>query len=178
MDGERDEGTLPHEEGLEVVITTKKKKSLSAIALHRKLGPKALQQLKEKVHIYANDHTFKETAKRFGVHHSTVSGWVKSHVREKEKKTLAMVAAVASPLPQLLSRRGVGVVASGERRRAADERFIDWLRRCRLEERGAAQEEVCVEGVRSKVREVIQQEVGGAEEMERRCKWFLLWSKR
>ena len=23
------------------------------------------------------DHTFKETAKKFGIHHSTVSGWVK-----------------------------------------------------------------------------------------------------
>ena len=26
---------------------------------------------------FAVDHTFKETAKRFGIHHSTVSGWVK-----------------------------------------------------------------------------------------------------
>ena len=28
------------------------------------------------------DHTFKETAKKFGIHHSTVSGWVK----ESEKR--------------------------------------------------------------------------------------------
>ena len=26
---------------------------------------------------FAVDHTFKETAKKFGIHHSTVSGWVK-----------------------------------------------------------------------------------------------------
>jgi hypothetical protein len=30
------------------------------------------------------DHTFKETAKRFGIHHSTVSGWVKES--EKQDK--------------------------------------------------------------------------------------------
>ena len=30
------------------------------------------------------DHTFKETAKKFGIHHSTVSGWVKES--EKQDK--------------------------------------------------------------------------------------------
>ena len=33
---------------------------------------------------YAVDHTFKETAKKFGIHHSTVSGWVKES--EKQDK--------------------------------------------------------------------------------------------
>jgi transposase len=33
---------------------------------------------------FAVDHTFKETAKRFGIHHSTVSGWVKES--EKQDK--------------------------------------------------------------------------------------------
>ena len=34
-------------------------------------------RFKEEVRKYAVDHTFKETAKKFGIHHSTVSGWVK-----------------------------------------------------------------------------------------------------
>jgi len=37
--------------------------------------------LKEEVRKYALDHTFKETAKKFGIHHSTVSGWVKARER-------------------------------------------------------------------------------------------------
>ena len=39
--------------------------------------PKFQFRFKEEVRKFAVDHTFKETAKRFGIHHSTVSGWVK-----------------------------------------------------------------------------------------------------
>ena len=43
-----------------------------------------LIRFKEEVRKYAVDHTFKETAKKFGIHHSTVSGWVKES--EKQDK--------------------------------------------------------------------------------------------
>ena len=55
-----------------------KKKRLSVIAQHRRLGEESLGRLKEEVRRFAVDHTFKETAKKFGIHHSTVSGWVKA----------------------------------------------------------------------------------------------------
>jgi len=41
-------------------------------------GEESLCRLKEEVRRFAVDHTFKETAKKFGIHHSTVSGWVKA----------------------------------------------------------------------------------------------------
>ncbi len=56
-------------------------KKLTVIARHRRLGEESLSKLKDEVRKYAVDHTFKETAKKFGIHHSTVSGWVKA--REK-----------------------------------------------------------------------------------------------
>ncbi|XP_059087129.1 uncharacterized protein LOC131883631 [Tigriopus californicus] len=57
---------------------TQEPRGTSVIAHHRSLGPKFLNQLKERVREYARTHTYKETAKKFGVHHSTVSGWVKT----------------------------------------------------------------------------------------------------
>ena len=57
------------------------KKKLTVIAKHRRLGEESLSRLKEEVRKYALDHTFKETAKKFGIHHSTVSGWVKARER-------------------------------------------------------------------------------------------------
>ena len=56
-------------------------KKLTVIAKHRRLGEESLSRLKEDVRKYALDHTFKETAKKFGIHHSTVSGWVKARER-------------------------------------------------------------------------------------------------
>ena len=56
-------------------------KKLTVIAKHRRLGEESLSKLKEEVRKYALDHTFKETAKKFGIHHSTVSGWVKARER-------------------------------------------------------------------------------------------------
>ena len=50
---------------------------LTVIARHKKRGEESLNKFKEEVRKFAVDHTFKETAKRFGIHHSTVSGWVK-----------------------------------------------------------------------------------------------------
>ena len=54
---------------------------MTVIAKHRRLGEESLSKLKEEVRKYALDHTFKETAKKFGIHHSTVSGWVKARER-------------------------------------------------------------------------------------------------
>ena len=50
---------------------------LTVIARHKKRGEESLNRFKEEVRKFAVDHTFKETAKRYGIHHSTVSGWVK-----------------------------------------------------------------------------------------------------
>ena len=56
---------------------------LSVIAKHKKMGAKSLNLLKEEVKKYASDHTFKETARKYGIHHSTVSGWVKKADRKR-----------------------------------------------------------------------------------------------
>jgi hypothetical protein len=56
-------------------------KKLTVIAKHRRLGEESLSRLKDEVRRYAVEHTFKETAKKFGIHHSTVSGWVKARER-------------------------------------------------------------------------------------------------
>ena len=53
-------------------------------ALNKKQGEEILNRFKEEVWKYAVDHTFKKTAKKFGIHHSTVSGWVKES--EKQDK--------------------------------------------------------------------------------------------
>ena len=50
---------------------------LTVIARHKKKGEESLNKFKEEVRKFAVDHTFKETAKKYGIHHSTVSGWVK-----------------------------------------------------------------------------------------------------
>ena len=51
--------------------------NLSVIERHKKLGDGALEKLKIEVQAYAVDHTYKETSRKFGIHHSTVSGWIK-----------------------------------------------------------------------------------------------------
>ena len=54
-----------------------KEGGLTVIARHKKRGEESLNKFKEEVRKFAVDHTFKETAKKYGIHHSTVSGWVK-----------------------------------------------------------------------------------------------------
>ena len=66
-------------------------KKLTVIARHRRLGEESLSKLKEEVRKYALDHTFKETAKKFGIHHSTVSGWVKAREKVATRHTLALM---------------------------------------------------------------------------------------
>ena len=60
--------------------------NLSVIERHKKLGGGALDKLKVEVQAYAVDHTYKETARRFGVHHSTVSGWIKQSVAKRKQR--------------------------------------------------------------------------------------------
>ena len=64
---------------------------LSVIALHRRLGHKSLSQLKERVRRFASDHTFKETARKFGIHRSTVSGWVKAAQKQQEQEIVQLI---------------------------------------------------------------------------------------
>ena len=83
--------------GPEVVVPNPAKspeptsKKLTVIARHRRLGEESLSKLKEEVRKYALDHTFKETAKKFGIHHSTVSGWVKAREKVATRHTLALM---------------------------------------------------------------------------------------
>ena len=60
--------------------------NLSVIERHKKLGGGALDKLKVEVQAYAADHTYKETARQFGVHHSTVSGWIKQSVARRKQQ--------------------------------------------------------------------------------------------
>ena len=61
--------------------------NLSVIERHKKLGEGALDRLKNEVQAYAVDHTYKETARKFGIHHSTVSGWIKqSNAKQNQLK--------------------------------------------------------------------------------------------
>ena len=69
--------------------------NLSVIERHKKLGGGALDKLKVEVQAYAVDHTYKETARRFGVHHSTVSGWIKQSIA-KRKQQMDSCKAVAN----------------------------------------------------------------------------------
>ena len=64
--------------------TSGTKQQLTVIAIHKKRGEESLNKFKEEVRKFAVDHTSKETANKFGIHHPTVSGWVKE--TEKQDK--------------------------------------------------------------------------------------------
>ena len=63
--------------------------NLSVIERHKKLGDGALDKLKSEVQAFAADHTYKETARKFGIHHSTVSGWIKQSLSQPLSKVNA-----------------------------------------------------------------------------------------
>ena len=69
--------------------------NLSVIARHKKLGDGALNKLKNEVQAYAVDHTYKETARKFGIHHSTVSGWIKRSSAKQQQITSCRVNSVS-----------------------------------------------------------------------------------
>ena len=69
--------------------------NLSVIARHKKLGDGALNKLKNEVQAYAVDHTYKETARKFGIHHSTVSGWIKRSSAQQQQINSCRVNSVA-----------------------------------------------------------------------------------
>lgn len=137
--------------------TKEDKKKLTVIARHRRLGEESLCRLKEEVRRYAVDHTFKETAKKFGIHHSTVSGWVKARERTNglggSRKT---------------DGNGVDVSAVSEK---ADDIFISWLKSNR--ESGVS---VTLARVKEKVAQLFS--TFGVAHIEKSCKWFLLWNNR
>ena len=143
--------------------------ALTAIAQHRRLGPKSLQQLKKNVLAHAKEHTFKETSKKFGVHHSTVSGWVKSQMNEEDGARRLRESQTGKHGDLQRSRN------AQQQQQQGDEMFIDWLRRCR-EEKHEEYEDVTADGVKEKVGQIIKEL--GVTEIEKTCNWFLLWSKR
>jgi len=124
------------------------KQQLTVIAIHKKKGEESLNKFKEEVRKFAVDHTFKETAKKFGIHHSTVSGWVKES--EKQDK--------CANFGDFFREKG-------------DDKFIYWLRECR--ETGV---QVSLGQVKNKVGEILAS--CGQQDVEKTCKWFLLWHNR
>ena len=72
---------------------------LTVIARHRKLGEGALNRLKNEVQAYAIDHTYKETARKFGIHHSTVSGWIKKSSLTKDHIASCTISTDMFPKP-------------------------------------------------------------------------------
>jgi len=128
--------------------TSGTKQQLTVIARHKKRGEESLNKFKEEVRKFAVDHTFKETAKKFGIHHSTVSGWVKES--EKQDK--------CANFGDFFREKG-------------DDKFIFWLRECR--ETGV---QVSLGQVKTKVGEILAS--CGQQDVEKTCKWFLLWHNR
>lgn len=128
--------------------TSGTKQQLTVIAIHKKRGEESLNKFKEEVRKFAVDHTFKETAKKFGIHHSTVSGWVKES--EKQDK--------CANFGDFFREKG-------------DDKFIIWLRECR--ETGV---QVSLSQVKTKVGEILAS--CGQQDVEKTCKWFLLWHNR
>ena len=61
---------------------------LSVIERHKKLGDGALDKLKIQVQAFAANHTYKETARKFGIHHSTVSGWIKQSSSQASRQPI------------------------------------------------------------------------------------------
>ncbi|CAB3361291.1 Hypothetical predicted protein [Cloeon dipterum] len=77
-------------------------------------GDRYLPQFKERVVIFAKTHTFLETARKFNVHNTTVSDWVRDY-DNKHKPTEEPQDA-----PELMDTAG----------RSADDKFREWLLAC------------------------------------------------
>ena len=67
----------------------------SVIARYKKLGEGALSKLKNEVRAYAVDHTYKQTARKFGIHHSTVSGWIKRFSTRQQQINSRRITAIS-----------------------------------------------------------------------------------
>ena len=135
-------------------------KRISVIAQHKKLGSKSLSLLKEEVRRYAMDHTFKETARKFGIHHSTVSGWVKKPNRSFHKPTRE---PEKSNLQHAVHAK-------------ADEVFISWLKQQRQNADSSGPRLITLQSVKDKVNQLMLE--FGVATIEKSCKWFLLWNNR
>ncbi len=138
-------------------------KKMTVIAKHRRQGEESLSKLKEEVRKYALDHTFKETAKKFGIHHSTVSGWVKARERQSCNNISTGFCNISG------SAAGSNDSLSESDR--ADEAFIRWLKRNRETESA-----ITLARVKDKVAELFS--TYGTSTVEKTCKWFLLWNNR
>ncbi|XP_067121752.1 uncharacterized protein [Centruroides vittatus] len=116
----------------------------------RKKGAQYPPEFKERVVKFASKTNYKKAARKFGVHHATVSVWCK----EKEREKLA-TSATKDP-------EGNG--------KSAEEKFLVWIRAC-----NEASVNIKHTDVREKVKEIIDSV--GENEVERTCKWFYLWYK-
>lgn len=155
---------------------------MSVIDIHRKLGKDHLNNLKDKVCRYAEDHSFKTTAKKFGMHHSTVSGWVKAATGRatckkarlneinKEQANIAKMKLALNECSamQKKSQTDIGL--------EADEIFIAFLRETREKD-----EILNWQKVQTKIDEICEAEkfqINERSERKRHHDWFYLWRKR
>ncbi|KAK7790606.1 hypothetical protein R5R35_005162 [Gryllus longicercus] len=119
----------------------------------RRIGKRYHPQFKERVLAYLKSHTFKETARKFGVHQASISAWQKDKLRCKhaEEGASSGNSVDSSPAP-------------------ADCQFLSWLRR----ERGHA---LTAAEVRAYAQRLVSL-AGGLAVVERQVRWFALWVSR
>lgn len=130
----------------------------ASMGSHKKKNERYLPEFKLQVVKYALQTTFKKTAERFGVHHSTVAEWCRD--REKlerlfpqEKGTLSKGGnEPPSPSPPELA-------------------FLEWLQNCNI-----AGQQIVPTDVKDKVKEIIDQ--FGEGKVESTCRWLYVWHKK
>ncbi|XP_059486069.1 uncharacterized protein LOC132202842 [Neocloeon triangulifer] len=119
----------------------------------RSRGDRYLPQFKERVVIFAKTHTFLETARKFNVHNTTVSDWVRDY-DNKQKLT-----DEPQPAPELMDTADSS---------SADEAFRDWLLPC-----------VNDEAVNSITRDALVQKAEEAvRDSDTASNWFTTWLRR
>ena len=117
-------------------------KPMSVIARYRRLGKESLQQLKNAVTEFAEVNTYKETARKFGIHHSTVSVWVKesNEKRGKMADAAAQDEKVSSGGGDRYHRHYIHhhlhdrLGSNSNKKISADDIFISWLSQMRKED--------------------------------------------
>jgi transposase-like protein len=90
-----------------------------AVAGAARRGDRYLPQFKERVVIFAKTHTFLETARKFNVHNTTVSDWVRDY-DNKHKPTDEPQAAA----PELMDTTSSSSDAASS---SAEDQFKEWL---------------------------------------------------
>ena len=122
--------------------------NLSVIERHKKLGDGALDKLKIDVQAFAANHTYKETARKFGIHHSTVSGWIKQSSSQTSKKPI-IHERNTSYIQRNCRHHNQCFVTSTKNE--ADQKFTNEIMKCQCANLASENNEGKNEGTESKV---------------------------